>query len=267
MISWLWKKKGTSGEPHTQSHADTQSDDPLMERANRLKRKAEARKQRAEEPEEETPVTSFLSNIVFIKRTMQVVHTLWDDYFSPVLGFLYPLFRWIAGVYRRVFERFAFLPDDHGERTVFCRKRSAFTVVVMACVTLLFLHQAVFRIVPYTIAFGYDAVAINFFSYEDTLVFSKPDWVSGEKGVLSVFACRRYPCVGQDDSVEYRIRDSVYLDVVRTLTRFEPHDPGELAGAFLSEENKCTIKAYGVRVKYLHLHPYIIEATCTPIQS
>ena len=266
MISWFAKKKEpTTGESPSEKTAS--SNDPLLERAALLKKKAESRSRQKSVSDDQSPVAGLFANIVFVQRCTQVAHTLWSDYLSPVFGFLYPLFVWIAALYRRVFNRFAFLPDASGEHTVFCRKRSALTVVIMGVASLVMMHVFTFRVIPFTFAFGYDAVAVNLFSYEDTLVFSKPDWVSGEKGVISVFACRRYPCVGQDDSIEFRIRDSVYLDVIRTLTRFEPHDPGELAGAFLSEENKCTIKAYGVRVKYLHLHPYIIEATCTPIQS
>jgi hypothetical protein len=63
------------------------------------------------------------------------------------------------------------------------------------------------------------------------------------------------------------MRDSVYLDFVRFATRGEFHDPGELAGAFVSEENACNVTYYGTRNKTLGWYPYIFEATCRPING
>ena len=63
------------------------------------------------------------------------------------------------------------------------------------------------------------------------------------------------------------MRDSIYLDVVSFFEHFQPHDPGELAGAFISQENACNVTYYGNRWKYFDLHPYIISATCTPVSG
>lgn len=173
----------------------------------------------------------------------------------PIIGFLGPKYAW-------AYAKFA--TNKQGRSSLSRRAGTLATLTIGSFVPAYFLLTSV---IPNTLRFTYDALVINIFAYEDVLVFGKPDWVVGEPGVLSVFACRRYPCEGQSDSIEFRMRDSFYLDVVRTVTRLEPHDPGELAGAFLSEENACKFKAYGKRIKYLGFYPDLIEATCRPING
>ncbi len=180
----------------------------------------------------------------------------------PILRFSRPIFHFLGPKYVWAFNKLTTKKD--GSSTL---SRQAFAFAGLTLGSLVALWFIVFSLIPNTFRLAYDAVVINTFAYEDVLVFGKPDWVEGEPGVLSVFACRKYPCEGQSDSIEFRMRDSFYLDVVRTLTRLEPHDPGELAGAFLSEENACRFKAYGVRVKYLGFYPSLIEATCRPING
>lgn len=91
--------------------------------------------------------------------------------------------------------------------------------------------------------------------------------IEGRPGELVVYACSGYPCEGQFDATEFRIRDSVYLDVVSYLRYLQPHYPGELAGAFVSEENGCKVRYYGMRVKLLGLYPQITQAVCQPING
>ncbi len=198
----------------------------------------------------------------FADRAMQTGETIWHTYLRPLSWLLTPLFRLLWRGYVALFNKLSF--DKRGK---FRRHRAAAAVVSMAAATLFFGYHLVWNGIPIAARIAYDAVAINLFSYEDTLVFSKPDWVAGEHGILSVFACRRYPCEGQTDSIEFRMRDSLYLDLTRTVTKMEPHDPGELAGAFLSEENACNFEAYGIRVKYLGFYPYLFRATCRPING
>lgn len=275
MLDWLKQFWSEIRSEPGQSSSDPMPEDPLLRKAWLIRRKSElgqkASKKTIEEEGAAKAVQAGVEELQwaarFVRNSAATAATIWDDYLRPFLLWTLPLFRLLKRFYIKIYKRFAFKKDAEGERTEFCRKRSALTVVSLFGATLLGLYLAVFKLVPAIFLFTYDAVAINLFAYEDSLVFSKPDWVEGEPGVLSVFACRKYPCIGQDDSVEFRIRDSVYLDVLRTLTRLEPHDPGELAGAFLSEENACNFKAYGIRVKYLHLYPYIVEATCHPIDE
>ena len=273
MFQWLHELLLEEPEKPTVT-AEELPDDPLLREALLLKKKAEAqeawaKKWRKEESKSllEEGVDEVVSGAKTVSRFGQTVHTLWEDYLYPVLSLFGPVGSALMWVYRKLYARFAFTVDEEGKRTVFSKKRSAGTIVGLFLGTILSGYLFVFHFIPGLVLFSFDAVAINLFDWEDELVFSKPDWVVGSPGELSVFACRRYPCVGQDDSVEFRIRDSIYLDFVRTVTRLEPHDPGELAGAFVSEENRCTIRAYGIRIKYLRLYPYIFEATCVPVKD
>lgn len=246
-------------------------EDPLLRKAWLARRTQELSEQRDLRSKNEESSFSMKSQVrsagQYASRIIATVNSLWEKYFFPFISFFVPVGRLLLAGYKRLYVRFAFRKDETGARTQFCKKRSAATVAGLFTGTLLGVYITIFHLIPNFFLFSYDAVAVNFFAWQDSLVFSKPDWVVGSPGELSVFACRKYPCTGQDDSVEFRMRDSVYLDVIRTVTHFEPHDPGELAGAFLSEENYCTFKAYGVRVKYLSLYPYIIEASCRPVNT
>ncbi len=218
-------------------------------------------------PDVRKPLEKKFESVRFLSRAYGTLELIYTRYLRVLFRPLSPFLSLLALGYRSFYNRFAFVEDKEGKRNVYVASRSAASVVTLFFFSLFLLYHLVYSFIPLSGQFIYDAVAINLFSYEDKLVFSRPDWVSGETGVLSVFACRKYPCSGQDDSVEFRIRDSFYLDVKRTFTKFEPHDPGELAGAFLSEENLCTFRAYGTRVKYLNFYPYIFEAVCTPMAN
>lgn len=195
----------------------------------------------------------------FVSATFAKLKNLGD---LPLLRMVRPTLRFLGPKYAWVFTKLTLKKDGTSSLS---RQALAFAGLTLGSFVALWF--IIFSLIPNSFRLAYDAVVINAFAYEDVLVFGKPDWVEGEPGVLSVFACRKYPCEGQSDSIEFRMRDSFYLDVVRTLTRLEPHDPGELAGAFLSEENACRFKAYGVRVKYLGFYPSLIEATCRPING
>lgn len=249
--------------------------DPLYRELQESKRRAregsraagEALKSRAGLEGGREAIESKITSIKLLSRAYSTLQIIYEQYLRRLLRPFSPLLGLIAILYRKFYNRFAFALDSEGNRNVYVPGRSAASVVTLICFSVFLVYHLFYSFIPLAGQFAYDGVAINLFSYEDKLVFSRPDWVSGETGVLSVFACRQYPCRGQDDSIEFRIRDSFYLDVKRTLTKFEPHDPGELAGAFLSEENVCTFKAYGTRVKYLNFYPYIFEAVCTPMSN
>lgn len=108
--------------------------------------------------------------------------------------------------------------------------RGAGTIFALLVFTIFFGFQLVTNAIPLAARFAYDAVAINSSSQTEVLVFGQPDGVEGNPDELVVYACRRYPCEAQFDSVEFRIRDSTYLDVVSYVRHFQPHYPGELAG-------------------------------------
>lgn len=137
----------------------------------------------------------------------------------------------------------------------------------MSLFTLFFGFHLLFNAIPLAARFSYDAIAINAFSDTDVLIFSQPNGIEGQPGELVVYACERYPCEAQFDSVEFRIRDSVYLDVLSYVRYLQPHYPGELAGAFVSEENGCKVRFYGRRIKLLGLYPQITHAVCQPING
>lgn len=199
-----------------------------------------------------------------IRRTRDTLGVIWN---SKIVRGLTLGGSWVATKYWHGC-KWAFKKASYNEETdTYNKKRGAVVGVVLAAGTVLLGQQVVTNGIPLVFKFGYDAVAINLFTKRDTLVFSQPSPVEGEPNVFSVYACRKYPCEGQTDSIEFRMRDSIYLDVVRGVTKFEPHDPGELAGAFVSEENACNVEYYGQRWKYFGFYPYINKATCRPISG
>jgi hypothetical protein len=153
----------------------------------------------------------------------------------------------------------------NGDYTIFIKQGLAHTAAFFTMVTLVLITTV--KVIPATVEFGYDAVVITTLSKKDTYVFSKAEEVEGRPDVYRVFACRKTPCEAQIDSIEYRIRDSMFMDAVY-LTRYGiPYDTGELAGAFLAEKNKCEIKWYGKRRKFLGAYPKIVTAKCEVVSN
>lgn len=230
------------------------TDDDPVKRAEDLLRNEERRKEAKAMAARRGP----LRNVGDAVGTGSI---LWTRYLRPIWRtFRWPFLKyWNLAV--RVFHRISERDGDYS------RSRGAAAIFGIGVFTLFFGFHLIFNAVPLAARFTYDAVAINTLSRSDVLIFSQPDGIEGRPGELVVYACERYPCEAQFDSVEFRIRDSVYLDVVSYLRYLQPHYPGELAGAFVSEENGCKVRFYGRRIKLLGLYPQITHAVCQPING
>ncbi len=201
------------------------------------------------------------SPMVFWDRAFGTGSILWNSYLRPI----WSIFGWPVRKYWnlcvRLFRKFS------NKDGAYSKSRGAASIFGLSLFTLLFGFQLLFNAIPLAARFTYDAISINAFTRTDVLIFSQPNGVEGRPAELVVYACERYPCEAQFDSVEFRIRDSVYLDVMSYARHLQPHYPGELAGAFVSEENGCKVRYYGRRIKLLGLYPQITHAVCQPING
>lgn len=131
--------------------------------------------------------------------------------------------------------------------------------------TYLFAYVLVAQVIPGSINLVRDSVTIEVLSYEtEPMYFSKPEWVTaeGNDGQLSTFGCDERPCT-EANSREYRFRDSLYLDIMYVLTKFELYDHADIAGIMQSELNYCKVtKGYGTRNKVFDWYPYIFNVEC-----
>ncbi len=237
-------------------------DEDILKRAEKLL----AAEDKLSEARAKNPFSAFFEKIyqksVFIQRIVATARVVWQDYLWPISRILNPPLRGYWWCCKKVFNKISF--NANGE---YVTKRGAFAFVLLSIFTIFFGYTFVTRAIPTAARFAYDAVAINLTSKEAIMVFSQPNPVVDRPGELAVYACRKYPCEAQIDSIEFRMRDSVYLDALSFLKHFQPHDPGELAGAFVSEENGCKIRYYSRRMKYLGFYPYITHAICRPING
>lgn len=181
-------------------------------------------------------------------------------YFKPVASFFVPLWTWLAPKYVSMYKKMAYVEGKH------VASKGAGALAVLSAGTVFTLYANFWYVIPAVATFGYDAIAYNVFSYKtEKLYFSSPQWVEDKSGdadkVLSVFSCATRHC-DADSSTEYRFRDSIYLDVTKWVTKFEPYDPADVAGILLSELNYCTATAYGKRFKPLDWYPYIYNLEC-----
>jgi hypothetical protein len=151
------------------------------------------------------------------------------------------------------------------------KKRGALALVVLSLFTWFG--------VPFAIRLSSEAVMIEGFSYWRTEIFSKPDLIDESQNIWSVSSCAQYPCRGEEDTTEHRMTDSTWLDLKYLLTGRISHDPGELKGAFVSEENACNVREYSYRLKVPFnfsipvilptngIYPKIVEANCDSVNS
>lgn len=231
------------------------NDDDPVSRAEELLREEQRREQAKKKVSDQSPMAK-------IDRVVGTGSILWNRYLRRTWIVLSWPFRkyWVLCV--NLFKRVSKDPDGS-----YSKARGAAAIFGLGVFTLFFGFQLIFNAIPLAARFTYDALAINLLSQSDVLVFSQPNVVEGRPGELVVYACKRYPCEAQFDSVEFRIRDSIYLDVVSYIRYFQPHYPGELAGAFVSEENGCKVRYYGKRIKFIGFYPQITHAVCQPINS
>ena len=237
------------------------TDDDPRARAEALIREREAQKATEEEIARRSLAGRIAAKSLFLQRLFGTADIVWQRYFSPIWRVFRWPFRWYWHLCRWIFNKVSFKGDDYS------KTRGAAAFFCLFLVTVFFGFHFVFNAIPLVARLTYDAVAINLFSKQEILIFSQPDPVVDRPGELTVFACRKYPCEAQFDSIEFRMRDSTYLSLRSYLKHFQPHDPGELAGAFVSEENGCKIQYYGRRVKVLDFYPLITRAVCQPING
>lgn len=193
-------------------------------------------------------------------QTKQTLSIFLTKYVKPVFAFFLPLWTWLATRYVSLYQKMAYKDGVH------VPSRGAGALAALTAGTILTLYVNLWYILPVFFTFTYDAVAYNLLSYKtEKLYFSSPQWIEDKGGegdkVLSVFSCETRHC-DLDSSTEYRFRDSIYLNVERWVTKFEPYDPADVAGIMLSELNYCSVKAYGMRFKPLDWYPYIYGVEC-----
>lgn len=207
----------------------------------------------------------------WVKNAYDIGHTIWN---SKTLAVLSLGASWVASKYyqgcKAVFNKFSF--DEGGE---LIKKRAAAATVGIALFT--------WYGVPFTLKATTEAALIETFAYRDTLLFAKADLINENENIWGVSSCTGFPCEGEVNTTEHRMRDSMWLDIKYLFTGRVSHDPGELKGAFNSEQNACNVLQYGYRYKIpfgLYFEPFgfkiipkngfypnIIEASCDSVDS
>ena len=188
---------------------------------------------------------------------MKLIKTIAAKVTGLVTG-TFPIVTWLFKVYAKSFGKLVGPTLTVG--------KAIRALIIQAVVTLAIVYGVIFTVVPGAVKFVYDAVTIELLSYETAPIFlGKPEWISdygnGDE-IISVSGCDSLPCT-EDNSREYRLRDSLYLDVVYWVTRFEPYDHADIAAIMQSERNYCSIdKGYGTRNKVFGWYPYIFGVTC-----
>ncbi len=198
-----------------------------------------------------------------ISQTCETLTIFFRKFMRPVMWVVVPIWAWLAPKYVALYKKMAYKDGEH------IPSRGAGALSVLVSGTILGLYLNIWYVLPGVFTFTYDAVAYNVFSYKtEKLYFSRPQWIEDVSGdgdqVLTVFSCQKKDC-DLDSSKEYRFRDSVYLNVARWVTRFEPYDPADVAGVMMAELNYCEVTAYGKRFKPLDWYPYIYDVTCTAV--
>ena len=200
----------------------------------------------------------YKNKILEVFKTLKIFYL---KYFMPVAALFVPLWTWLAPKYVSIYKKMAYKDGVH------MPSKGARAIATLSAGTVFALYVNIWYVIPSVATFSYDALAYNLFSYKtEKMYFSSPQWVESASGdgdkVLSVFSCATRHC-DADSSTEYRFRDSIYLDVVKWVTKFEPYDPADVAGILLSELNYCSATAYGKRFKPLDWYPYIYNIECT----
>ncbi|HRQ60420.1 MAG TPA: hypothetical protein PLO23_02740 [Alphaproteobacteria bacterium] len=222
-------------------------------------------------------------------ETAQILHG-----WANRVPLLWPITKPIEYGYRysvRGFKRMAFDQDQNGEYTILIPKRTAAAIALSIPLAWGAYHGYSWYYSNLG-RFAYDAVAINMYPAKNLIVngdtswapkrgvfiFGAADEAEGQPDVYRAPACLASPCEGQQNTVQFRMRDSAYLDIKRFFTSIldgdlantdfgEFHDPSELADTFLSGKNVCYVEYFGVRHKTLDWYPHITHAVCEDLDE
>lgn len=198
-----------------------------------------------------------------IGKLLRTLDVIWNDWARPVTRFLKPITGRIWRFYHWSYQKFAHVKCEDDTRT-FSSKRAAVVTLALAIITILTPVILVKHVVPGIARTTYDAVMLTTLK-EDRLYLSRAELINPDRNMYQVTGCRDLSnCKGGVNTTYYRLRDNIILDIQYWVTRFEPYDPAEIAGAMVSELNDCSIKYYGRRSKALGWYPYIISASCVP---
>ena len=209
----------------------------------------------------------------FLSHSKEACLGFYRNLFLPFWRVFSPPFVFVARIYKKLWQRFAFYTDPQSGERIFSRKRSS---AVMA-VTLLF----VLALTPTGIG-----SALRFVSVEpvldsvlmltsmktETFYLNNSQEVDPEGNIHSVRGCRIEGLCGEKDAAYFRVLPRLSHDVWKLIRYGNPiYVPDHVVAPIAPGVNKCAVTYYGYRMtsswlsrllRSLELYPTMLEASC-----
>jgi hypothetical protein len=104
----------------------------------------------------------------------------------------------------------------------------------------------------------------------EEIYLTSADEVDSIKDIHSVRGCRNIPC-SESDAIYFRVSKSFAHHIYSYVDHKDLFYPEYTASVVAPGVNKCTVKSYGLRIKFLmrgwDLYPYMMDAVCTPYET
>ncbi|WP_425409659.1 hypothetical protein [Hyphococcus sp.] len=241
--------------------------DQSLKAARDALKKAQQTKAGGEKSARQNDITSKKSDFPggrLLAKALGFFDTLWNVWARPFTRLFNPITDRVWQFYRWSYSSFAYARDETGA-VALSRNRAIIVTFLLAFITITAPVIIIRNGIPLLSRTVYDAGMLVTMK-EDRLFLGRAELIDTEGRLYQVMGCRDISgCDGGDNTTYYRLRDNVILDVKYWITRFEPYDPAEIAGAMVSELNDCSIRYYGRRSKALGWYPYIVNASCVPV--
>jgi hypothetical protein len=249
--------------------------DDLLQEVKELQERSKPIKERANK---KNSIDSIADNIGWFANLIHNFREsslgVYENLLQPIWSVVGPPFRFVAGIYRKVWNRLAFKTNKKtGERKLSRRRAGlliGFTVVVISTVTPTALGNLVRFI---TVEPIFDGILIATSLRKETFYLNSSEEIDPVENIYSVRGCKHEGMCEEKDAVYFRVRPRLSHDIWKFVMYDNPiYVPDHVVAPIAPGVNTCTVTYYGYRMtsswiarllRSLQIYPTMLEASCS----
>lgn len=220
---------------------------------------------------------SVSENLSYLRRVLVHAKEMYlgvhERFFRPVWDFIKPPLKFISRIYRRIWNRWAYVTNSQtGERILSRRKSSLLigcTFLFVAAFTPTSIGDAV-RFV--TIEPVMDGFLILASKKSETFFLNNSEEIDHFRNIHAVRGCRIEGMCSEKDAVYFRVKPRLAHDVWKFIEYGNPiYVPDHVVAPIAPGVNKCKVTYYGYRmtsswisrlIRSFQIYPTMLEASC-----
>ncbi len=227
-------------------------------------------------------ITELNENLTFFRKclttTRVVLGGLQSNVFGPLWRLVRPPIIFVARLYMRLWNRYAYSTNQETKERTLSRTRSSIIVVATVLVLSIFTNTQLGSAVRFvTIEPLADAILIGLSKRTEVFYLTQSDEIDPENNVHSVRGCRKRGECAEIDAAYFRVQPRLAHDVWKLVSYGNPvYVPDHIVAPIAPGLNECHVTYYGYRMtsswiarilRSLQFYPTMLEAKCTYLGS